>query len=480
MTRRCDGNDRPQRKPIDYRPEPDDPEKARSFAMKNVLLVCSADTGHEPLRGRLEAQGHEVMECNSVRESTRLLGGRDALVLAPSQDDASILSRLRDMKSLDSQIRVILIDEREPPDAGSASEGGSGASNENGAPSGSRLRAASSEPLDAELVGESPTMLSVKETIRQLGQSPFTSVLVTGESGTGKDLVARAIHLASGARGPFVHVACAALPAEELEIELFGCEASASPERKPRAGLIERAEQGTLFLDEIAALPDRIQSKLMAFAEDKVARRLGGTADVASQTRLVAATNRDVRQCLRDGVLRSDFLYRVAVLSVELPPLRVRKSDMPLLVDRLLAQLSRQLGKNVTSAAPSAIKLLGAHAWPGNVRELRNVLERAVLHCQGQELELKDISLPEAAPAVAVDYRLPPQGIDFRELERAVVTQALALAHNNQTRAASLLGMTRDQIRYRMAKFGMTSQNGGSEQEHSVDLGTQSPSTLQV
>ena len=364
-----------------------------------------------------------------------------------------------------------MIDE---PEAGDGSAASAQASNENGAPSGPRPRVSDPEQLAEELVGEAPVMLTIRQTIQQLGQSPFTSVLVTGESGTGKDLVARAIHRATGAPGPFVHVACSAFEADQLEAELFGCEAA---DQKARPGLIERAEQGTLFLDEIAALPDRVQTKLLAFAQDKVMRRIGGSVDMASQTRIVAATNRDVRQGLRDGVLRADFLYRVAVLTIELPVLRVRKSDLPLLVNHHLAQLSRQLGKKVSGASAAVLKLLTNHAWPGNVRELRNVLERAVLLCQGETLELKDVSLPDAAPATTVDYRLPPQGIDFRELEREVVTQALALAHNNQTRAASLLGMTRDQIRYRMAKFGMASHNGT---EQPVNPPSAETPTLQV
>jgi two-component system, NtrC family, response regulator AtoC len=310
-----------------------------------------------------------------------------------------------------------------------------------------------------ELLGESAQMQAVRHAIRSVASSPGTSVLLIGESGTGKDLVARIIHTQSGRQHPFLSLACSTLPEVLLETELFGSEGDGAG----RAGLLEQADGGTIFIDEIEALPAATQAKLLRFAEDKTFRRVGAASDISADARIIAATRRDVQASFGEGKLREDLLHRLAVVTIALPPLRERKDDIPTLVRHYLAKFSTRFGKRVSKVSGGALALLQEHYWPGNVRELCNTLERATLLASGDVLESSHISFSPGSKPPPGRFRLPPQGIDFRELEREVVAQALELAKGNQTRAASLLRMTRDQIRYRMAKFGITEGNGPAE-----------------
>ncbi|HMJ12047.1 MAG TPA: sigma-54 dependent transcriptional regulator [Polyangiaceae bacterium] len=308
-----------------------------------------------------------------------------------------------------------------------------------------------------DLLGDSAQMQAVRHAIRAVAGSPGTNVLLTGESGTGKDLVARIIHQTTAPQRSFLSLACSTLPEAQLETELFGGEV----EGKVCNGLLEQADGGTIFIDEIEALPASTQAKLLRFAEDKTFRRVGSSTDSSADTRIIAATRRDVQASFGEGRLREDLLHRLAVVTIPLPPLRERKDDIPVLVRHYLTKFSTRFGKRVVRVSGSALSLLQEHYWPGNVRELCNTLERATLLASGDVLESSHISFSPGSKPPPGRFRLPPQGIDFRELEREVVAQALDLAKGNQTRAASLLHMTRDQIRYRMAKFGITDSNGG-------------------
>ena len=319
------------------------------------------------------------------------------------------------------------------------------------------LRARESAPYGFDrIVGESPLMREVKELLRKVAASPSSTVLLTGESGTGKDLAAKAIHFASERRtGPFLNITCSAIPDTLLESELFGHERGAFTDAKgQKKGLLEQADAGTAFLDEIGEMAPALQAKLLRFLEEKAFRRVGGSADVRVDVRVIAATNRNLEEGVREGRFREDLYYRLRVLPVPLPPLRDRKGDVPLLVDHFVAGFNREFKKNVRGLAPDARDALNAYSWPGNIRELRNVLERAVLLSEGEILERSDVLLTPLA-ALSPSFQLPPAGLDIEQFERSLVIQALQRSGGNQTQAGRLLGLNRDQIRYRIEKFGL-------------------------
>jgi transcriptional regulator with PAS, ATPase and Fis domain len=284
-------------------------------------------------------------------------------------------------------------------------------------------------------------------------------VLLTGESGTGKDLAARVIHQRSTRReGPFLNVTCSALAPTLLESELFGHERGAFTDAKTRKkGLFEQAHTGTVFLDEIGEMPLEMQVKLLRFLDAKTFRRVGGSVDIRSDVRIIAATNVDLPEAVRGGAFREDLYYRLAVLTVEMPPLREREGDVERLVAYFIERFNREFNKRVRDVARPAMDALRVYAWPGNVRELRNAVERAVLLCDSPTLDKADFRMIEAPadPGTLEDFQLPPAGVDFMALERSMVRQALERARGNRTLAASLLGMNRDQIRYRINKFGL-------------------------
>ncbi len=321
------------------------------------------------------------------------------------------------------------------------------------------LRARQSEPYAFDnIIGESETMKATKELLRKIAASPATTVLLTGESGTGKDLAAKAIHYNSGrAQGPFMNITCSALTETLLESELFGHERGAFTDAKQqKKGLLEQANRGTVYLDEIGEMTPMLQAKLLRFLEERAFKRVGGTADITVDVRVVAATNRDLAEEVRRGNFREDLYYRLSVLLVTLPPLRDRAGDVPHLVKHYIDVFNQEFRRNVQRLASGTMKLLESHSWPGNIRELRNAVERAMLLTDAEELHPKDFQMLSAPEGLGDGYRLPPAGLDFEQFEKEMVAQALERAGGNQTRAAKLLGMNRDQIRYRIEKFGLT------------------------
>jgi transcriptional regulator with GAF, ATPase, and Fis domain len=265
-----------------------------------------------------------------------------------------------------------------------------------------------------------------------------------------------------------MNITCSALPESLLENELFGHERGAFTDaQKQKKGLLEQADGGTVFLDEIGDVSLGVQAKLLRFLEEKAFRRLGGTGDVRPDVRVIAATNRDLAQAVRAGAFREDLLYRLSVVDIELPPLRERDGDVELLTQYFLLRFRAELGIEVTGVTDGALRKLKAHPWPGNVRELRNTLERAVLLHECRMLEADHIRLVEPLRQVERRYELPPDGVDFREIERSLVETALRRTRGNQSRAAALLHMTRDQIRHRMMKFDLASPAGEQEAEAS-------------
>jgi len=328
-------------------------------------------------------------------------------------------------------------------------------------------------------MGESPSMRELKSTVtqiinaeRNLTDNDPPAVLITGETGTGKELIARALHFA-GVRAdkPFVEINCASIPSNLLEAELFGYERGAFTDAKERKqGLVETAEGGTLFLDEIGEVDTSVQVKLLKLLEEKKVRRLGGVREQLVNVRIVAATNRDLSAMVRDGTFRSDLFYRLRILHVNAPPLRERDDDVLLLARHFLTVQGERYGRRGIVLDAEAERLLRAHAWPGNVRELRNAIEQAVLLAKSTTIGASQfpfcaVPAPAAgtaqAPTVGSAAALPDSGIDLGKMERDLVAQALAKTGGNVTHAAKLLGISRDTLRYRIEKHQIH-QNGES------------------
>ncbi len=318
------------------------------------------------------------------------------------------------------------------------------------------------------LRGESPGMQRLHGLLRQLlrseeqlrdGEAP--AVLVRGETGTGKELVARALHFNGPRRDkPFVELNCAALPAQLLESELFGHERGAFTDaRERKLGLVETAEGGTLFLDEIGDMEQPLQAKLLKLLEERTVRRLGSVREQKVDVRIVAATHRPLDQLVREGRFRADLYFRLRVVQLDLPPLRERGDDVLLLARHFVAHHAARYGKPAPAFTPGAERALMTHTWPGNVRELRNLLEQAVLLARGDRLDTDDLALH--ASSMMADSAAMPAATAARtlpELEREALTQALAQAGWNVSRAARELGISRDTLRYRIDKHGLAAQ----------------------
>jgi DNA-binding NtrC family response regulator len=319
------------------------------------------------------------------------------------------------------------------------------------------LRATQAKPYSLDrIVGQSATVVGVRALLQKIATSPASTVLLTGESGTGKDLAAKVIHYASDRAGhAFMNITCSALPEALLESELFGHERGAftGADRQKR-GLLESADGGTVFLDEIGEMVPALQAKLLRFLEEKTFKRVGGSTDLRVDVRVIAATNRNLEDEVRTGRFREDLFYRLNVLPVTLPPLRQRPEDVPLLVSYFVDMYNQEFRKRIQRVAPEAMSRLRSYGWPGNIRELRNAVERAMLLVEGEELTADLFPMTQSAgPRLSERVELPPTGIDLEQLERSLVVQALERCSWNQTRAAVLLGLNRDQIRYRIEKF---------------------------
>ncbi len=324
-----------------------------------------------------------------------------------------------------------------------------------------RIKAELARPFTLDsIIGSSEPMARVKTLVRKVSQSPSSTVLITGESGTGKDLLAKVIHYGSSrAARPFLNITCSALPETLLESELFGHERGAFTDAKQqKRGLFEQGDEGTVFLDEVAETLPTFQAKLLRFLEEKSFRRLGGTTDLKVDVRVIAATNQELEKTIREGKFREDLYYRLNVLRIEVPPLRVRGRDIILLATHYIREFSREFRRPVSRLAPEAEAALLAYQWPGNVRELRNLIERAVLLADSDTLQPADfetVHTMRSVPQPGTGIALPEGGLDIEDVERQLVVMALERTRGNQTRAAALLGLHRDQIRYRIEKFGL-------------------------
>ena len=329
-----------------------------------------------------------------------------------------------------------------------------------------------------QIVGESPAMKKMLGLAAKVAESEVSSVLLQGESGTGKDLVAKAIHYGSQrADNPFIAINCAALPATLIESELFGYEKGAFTDAKARKeGLFEQAEGGTLLLDEIGELELALQAKLLRVLEEGTFRRVGGLRDIPLDVRVLAASNRDLKSESEAGRFRLDLYYRLSIIQIDIPPLRERGDDVLLLSQHYIETIGSRLrtSNKITSLSPEVVAVFRRYNWPGNVRELRNVIERTLI------LEDNDTITTEYLPGglvggplrsigtvsnekLAEQFILPSEGISLDEAELAFVRQAIERSGGNQTRAAELLGISRDQLRYRLKKLneaqGLTAES---------------------
>jgi DNA-binding NtrC family response regulator len=330
-----------------------------------------------------------------------------------------------------------------------------------------------------EVVGASKKTTELMRFVRKVAASEASTILIQGESGTGKDLIAKVLHYESSRHdGPMVAINCSAIPETLIEAELFGHEKGAFTDAKAmKKGLFEIADSGTLFLDEIGELSPFLQAKLLRVMEDQVIRRVGGVRDIHVDVRVVAASNRDLEKAVREGHFRQDLYYRLAVISIYIPPLRERKEDILPLVDYFVQDYNRKFRKSIRGITDETRRLLLAYDWPGNVRELRNAIERAMILEEEPMLRpsylpftvtqphagitaFERASSPAPGEMLPGGRRLPPLtipegGTSLEEIERSMVMLALDQAHGNQTQASRLLDISRDALRYKMKKFGL-------------------------
>jgi len=318
-------------------------------------------------------------------------------------------------------------------------------------------------PQKREVIGDSSAMREVMNFVRRVAASEATTILLEGENGTGKDLIAKTLHYQSIRQAePFIAINCAAIPETLLESELFGYEKGAFTDaRSQKRGIFELADRGTLFLDEIGEIPLMLQAKLLRVLEDQTFRRLGGLKDIKLDLRVVAATNKNLREAVKEGAFRQDLYFRLNVIQILIPPLRDRSDDILPLTRFFIEHYNRKFKRSIEGVSDPAARLLLAHDWPGNVRELRNAIERAMI--------LEDTSLitpaslpisisrPDAdgisAPVTPVE--IPTDGLSLEDNERSLLAKALEKTSGNQTQAARLLRITRDTLRYKMKKFNL-------------------------
>ncbi|HSQ04897.1 MAG TPA: sigma-54 dependent transcriptional regulator, partial [Burkholderiales bacterium] len=325
----------------------------------------------------------------------------------------------------------------------------------------------------ASIVGESAAAQHLRALIARVARmtgavgAPAPTVLLLGETGSGKGHVARALHAAGGrSNGPFIEINCTALPESLFEAELFGFEKGAFTDAKSaRAGLFETAQGGTLFLDEIGHVSAALQAKFLTVIEQKVVRRVGATAARRIDVQIIAATNRDLEAAVRLGEFREDFYQRLSVAVIRIPPLREREGDAVRLAHALLADLCRRYGVAPRSLSPEAESAIARYGWPGNIRELANTMERVLLFSDNDPVQVDDLGLPvgpgaarrlQVTPAGEVQIDFPDGGLSLEAVERTLLVMALEKAAGNVSAAARLLGITRDTLRYRMEKFGLS------------------------
>jgi len=316
------------------------------------------------------------------------------------------------------------------------------------------------------IIGRSPAMQEIFATIERVAPSRAT-VLLAGESGVGKDLIARAIHFHSPRRDrPFVKINCTALPENLMESELFGYEKGAfTGANTTKPGKFEQADTGTVFLDEIGDVPASIQVKLLRILQEREFERLGSNKTRHIDVRVIAATNQDLRAALEQGTFREDLYYRLNVVPINIIPLRERMQDIPFLAEHFLRKYAAEAENRIETITPAAMSKLMSYHWPGNVRELENAIERSVVMCTGETLDSADIKLDNAPRprSAGTELTLPP-GMTLDQYEQELIREALKRANGNKSQAARALGLTRNALRYRLAQMGLEPDGGQTEE----------------
>ncbi len=446
------------------------------MARKTILVVDDEKSQREILELILSGEGYDVTTASSGEAAMKFVADRhfDLVLTDFKMTGMSGLDLLKELTDFDKSIIVLLLTAhgtvdsavdalrlgafdylQKPYDAEKLLDTISRALNK-------------LTTLDAEIISASPEMDKVKKLILKVAKSSST-VLIRGESGTGKELIARAIHNNSLRTDEvFQAVNCAAINENLLESELFGHEkgsfTGAVGEKK---GLFEVADGGTLFLDEIGELDIALQAKILRALQEKQIRRVGGTKELNTDVRVVAATNRDLLKMSQEGRFREDLYYRLNVLSIEIPPLRERRSDIPVLMEYFLKKHTRDTKRDITINA-EARKLLENYSYPGNVRQLESAIERATLLCENDTITVDDLppEMTQESTPVSADelFKLPSEGVNFEDVERSLIMQAMERTDNNITKSAKMLGLTFRTLQYRLEKFGIK-RDGAEEDE---------------
>ena len=447
------------------------------MARKSILVVDDEKNQREILETILSGEGYDVTTASSGEAAMKFVEARrfDLVLTDLKMTGMSGLDLLKELTNYDKSIIVILLTAHGSVDSAvDALRLGAFDYLQKPYDSEKLLETVSRAlnkltTLDIEIVSVSPEMDGVKKMILKIAKSNST-VLIRGESGTGKELIARSIHKNSlRSNEIFQAVNCAAINENLLESELFGHEkgsfTGAIAEKK---GLFEIAHNGTLFLDEIGELDVSLQAKLLRALQEKQIRRVGGIKDIDVDVRVVAATNRDLLKMAEEKRFREDLYYRLNVLSLEIPPLRNRRTDVPVLIDYFLKKHTRGSDKKVT-IKPDARRLLEDYSYPGNVRQLESAIERAVLLCENELITIEDLP-PEMTQSTGASssadlFKLPPDGVNFEDVERSLIMQAMDRTDNNITKSAKLLGLTFRTLQYRLEKFGFKKDVTDEEEE---------------
>jgi DNA-binding NtrC family response regulator len=447
------------------------------MSRKSILVVDDEKSQREILEMILSGEGYDVTTASSGEAAMKFVESRrfDLVLTDLKMTGMSGLDLLKELTNFDKSIIVILLTAHGSVDSAvDALRLGAFDYLQKPYDSAKLLETVSRalkklSTLDTEIVSVSPEMDKVKKLILKIAKSNST-VLIRGESGTGKELIARSIHKNSlRSNEIFQAVNCAAINENLLESELFGHEkgsfTGAIAEKK---GLFEIADGGTLFLDEIGELDISLQAKLLRALQEKQIRRVGGIKEIEVDVRVVAATNRDLLKMAEEKRFREDLYYRLNVLSLELPPLRIRQSDIPELIGYFLKKHTRGTDRKIT-ISPDARKILDDFNYPGNVRQLESALERAILLCENDTITVEDLP-PEmsntTARASSGDlFALPAEGVNFEDVERSLIMQAMERTDHNITKSAKLLGLTFRTLQYRLEKFGIKKETDGTEED---------------
>jgi two-component system response regulator HydG len=444
------------------------------------VLLAIDDEMRRDLTERLEGRGHEVSPQSEATEALQAVESdpADVIIVALGPDDAAQLAFIGRVRELTPTTSIVAL-----TDAGSvdvivqAIQRGADqcltqpirdqaldvvierALDRPPVPRGGSQGPDPGDSLDNadfdKIIGSHPLMQRLLKKTLQAARSRAT-VLIHGETGTGKELIAAAIHHNSKRRGgPFVRLNCSALSPSLLESELFGHERGAfTGATTLRRGRFEKAHLGTLFLDEVSEIPPDIQVKLLRFLQEREFERVGGDETIVVDVRVVAATNRDLKTMVDDRTFREDLYYRLNVVRLEVPPLRARPSDIALLSEHFLHRYAAENDKSIDGITPKALDTLMAHPWPGNVRELQNVMEQAVVLCEGNVVALEDLPLAPQPPQDE-PLRLMIPGVTLAELERFAIQKTLEAVGGSPTKAAAILGISRRTIQYRMREWGL-------------------------